>query len=325
LLGQVAALGRFFGIVLALVLATQLVVFVLPALTRYLMLLLQSRAQGNDPEPLNIDVLSWVGNSWSLFPLVPVALFIYLVYFSGSWFGGWAALIIALAFAAFFPAMLIVLALTRSPIESMRPRAIYRLIKRCAGRYLIAPTFLVAAVAAAWWVNTVFENDLFTEFVCLYLVFASFAVFGGVIQPFELHREVEIYEPVGPDPGEADQLQVAGRVGVLNHAYGLVSHGNRAGGLDHIYQALAGDRDSLSGWPWFLDQMLQWENTDAALVFAQQYLHQLLHDRNNVVAVKVMLRCRLANQAFKPLPDDRPLALEAAIQCQADDLIGLLR
>ena len=44
-----------------------------------------------------------------------------------------------------------------------------------------------------------------------------------------------------------------------------------------------------------------------------------------VEAVKLMLRCRLVNAAFRPLPEDAALALDAARHCQNDELISFLR
>ena len=71
--------------------------------------------------------------------------------------------------------------------------------------------------------------------------------------------------------------------------------------------------------------MLRWATQDPALFFGQRYLSRLLHDGNNIAAVKLIMRCRLINEAFKPLSEDRELALEAAEHCQNDELISLLQ
>ena len=71
--------------------------------------------------------------------------------------------------------------------------------------------------------------------------------------------------------------------------------------------------------------MLRWEINEAALPFAQQYLSRLLRAGEQVEAVKLMLRCRLVNAAFRPLPEDAALALDAARHCQNDELISFLR
>ena len=46
---------------------------------------------------------------------------------------------------------------------------------------------------------------------------------------------------------------------------------------------------------------------------------------DDVAAVKLILRCRLENDGFKPLPGDRELALEAAERCQQQELARSLR
>ncbi len=66
--------------------------------------------------------------------------------------------------------------------------------------------------------------------------------------------------------------------------------------------------------------MLRWENQEPALVYAQTYLGRLLQGGDYVAAVKLMMRCRLINEAFKPLPEDRDLAIEAAEQCGNEEL-----
>ena len=71
--------------------------------------------------------------------------------------------------------------------------------------------------------------------------------------------------------------------------------------------------------------MLRWENRDAALVFGQSYLGELLRDGDQVAAVKVMMRCRMENDRFAPLARDLPLALEAAEACGNQELAGFLR
>jgi len=145
------------------------------------------------------------------------------------------------------------------------------------------------------------------------------------------------YDPVPVDAGvrkdenpvtaeiEDSDATLRQRTTVLNHAYGFIAHDNRAGGLDHIYLCIADDPNPDNAWAWFLKQMLPWELNDAVLEFAQQYLKRMLYRGDNVAAVKLMLRCRLINEKFRPLPEDRTQALEAAEHCNNDELINVLR
>lgn len=115
------------------------------------------------------------------------------------------------------------------------------------------------------------------------------------------------------------------RTAVLNHAYGFVSRDNRAGGLDHIYLCIADDPNPDKAWAWFFEKMLAWEVKDAALVFAQQYIRRMSYREDHVAVVKIMMRCRLVNESFLPLPEDRPQALLAAQQCHNEELVKALR
>ena len=322
---EIASLGRMFGLVIALVLATQLIVFVLPALLRYLMVILQARAYGREPEPLDIDLLSWVGNVWTLFPIVHVGAFVYAVYIADSYFGGSAALGVAAAYAVFLPASLIVLAVSQSALSSLNPFTLFELVKRCGFAYLIGPAFVIATTWVVSRLNTAFDIDMLTEFVSLYFVFAAFAIFGGIVRPLHLERELDIPMPASIDEEVQRDRHLLERTMVLNHAYGIVSRGNRAQGLKHIYKALADDPNDAAGWAWFFENMLRWENPEAAFAFAQRYLHELLSYGENVKAVKVMMRCRMVNPAFKPLIEDLELAAAAAEECHNEELANFLR
>ena len=325
ILFEIASFGRMFGLVIALVLAAQLIVFVLPALLRYLMVILEARAYGREPEALDINLLSWVGNLWTLFPIVHVAAFVYVVYVTASYFGGAAALSVAVAYAMFLPASLIILAVSHSALASLNPVTIFELVKRCGFVYLIGPAFVMAATWIVIRINVAFNSDMLTEFISFYLIFAAFAVFGGMVRPLKLQRELDIPNPVTIDEKTERDRTLLERTMVLNHAYGIVSRGNRAQGLKHIYKALADDPDDAAAWAWFFENMLRWEYPEAALAFAQQYVHELLSYGENVKAVKIMMRCRMVNAAFKPLFEDLDLAAAAAEECHNEELASFLR
>jgi hypothetical protein len=322
---QIVLLSQVFGMVIFLVLAGQLLVFILPAFLRYLMVVLRARASGREPDPLDIDLFPWVGQLWTLFPVVHILLFIYVVYLGGSYFGSGAALGIALIYAAVLPASLITLAITQSALASLNPATLLRLARRLGFAYLTGPMFVVAASWLVVKINVQYNNDLITEFVGLYLVFAAFAVFGGLARALDLQRELDIPLPDGPDEELELERHLLERTAILNHAYGLISRGNRDKGLQHVFDALAQDPYEDAGWAWFFDAMMQWANPEAALAFAQRYVHELLRNGENVKAVKLMLRCRLVNPAFRPLPEDIDLAAAAARECHNDELASFLR
>ena len=156
-------------------------------------------------------------------------------------------------------------------------------------------------------------------------MFAFYAVTGAVIREKKLTEEVYIDDPVEPDV----EAQIANlekeRIFNLNHAYGLVSRGNREGGLAHIYKWLQTDPDPDKAWDWFFARMLAWEESRHALFYAQQYLSRLIAQNDRIRVCKLILRCRMVDETFRPLPEDLPAAREAAEQCGNRELVNTLK
>ena len=322
---QIMLLGSSFGLAIALILATQLVVFVVPALQRTLMRLLEARSMGREPDPPTIECFSWVGNTWTLFPIVHVGVIAYFWLLAADSLGATVSYSIAAGYALLLPASLVVLGVTQSVLESINPRAILLLLRQCGIGYLVAPVFLVAAVAVVTWLKHHVDYDVLTGLVGFYLLFAAFAIFGGMVRPLQLQQQLEVPGiPQSRDTEYTGQLALV-REAALNHAYGLTSRGNRSGGLQHLLSELAGDPDPAGGWYWYFDRMMRWENNSAGLAFAQHYIHELLRNGDCVAAVKVMLRCQRVNAAFKPLAEDLSQAIDAAQACRNDELVRTLQ
>jgi hypothetical protein len=296
-----------------------------PATLRYLMHILDAQLRGQDPAPPDIDLFLWFGSAWSIFPAVHLIFLIYATYILGSRFGVVGLLTVFIVFAAVLPASLAVLAITRSPLESLNPKAIGGLIRRCGLTYWIAPSFLLVTLISSWLISATSLPGLAQELVNFFFIFACYAVVGATVRPQQLHKEVDIPEPLVPDEDQIDASLSKERTAILNHAYGFTSRGNRDGGFKHLYGHLEGDPEPDTAWRWFFEQMLRWEIQEPALLFGQQYLSRLLNDGDYVEAVKLIMRCRLVNEAFKPLAEDRKLALEAAEHCHNDELISILR
>ena len=198
-----------------------------------------------------------------------------------------------------------------------------RLCSRLGVSYLYAPVLLVLIVVllillqnTPHWMQSLIE---------LYAAFAFFSVVGTMLARDALLDDVEIPH-VDADSETLEQARLDDRrAAVLNHAYGFVSRGNSSGGLEHIYAWLENDPQPTAAWPWFFEQMLRWENTDSALVFAQVWVGKLLRSGLDIQAVKIMLRARLINERFRPLPADLPLAIDAAGKSGNDELATALR
>ena len=307
------------------ILGLLLLLLVLPSFFRYLMRVLDARARGKDPGPLTVDDLLWFGDAWSLFVIVHVAVVIYANYYLGTSVGLAGALLANVLLAAVIPASLAVLAVTRNPVECLIPRSVAGVIRRCGPGYWMLPSYLLLVGVLIWWLNTTRTLSFWLELLTAFLVFAFFALLGAVIAPCKLHDEVSIHEPAEPDQEMLTANLLKERTEVLNHAYGFISRGNRDGGFNHIRVWLEDDPDPDAAWQWFFEQMLCWEIDEPVLVYARTYLGRLLRDGNDVAAVKLMLRCRLIKESFRPLPEDSALAIAAAEHCGNEDLAQVLK
>ena len=314
LLLQLAIAAGIFGVWLA--------VIIVPALFRYLVMLAEARAQNRDAEPPGIEYFSFAGNLWTLFPVLPLVAFL-AMYLAAADIGAVPAVMVAGLIAALFPAMMAVLVITHSPAQSLNPVAWFHLTTRLGVAYLYAPVMLVLIVILLMLLQS--TPHWMQSLVELYAAFAFYSVVGTMLARDELLDEVAI-----PDVDTtSEELQQARlferRATVLNHAYGFVSRGNSDGGLQHIFSWLESDPQPAAAWPWFFEQMLRWDTTDAALAFAQVWVGELLRNGLNIQAVKIMLRARLVNERFRPRPEDLPLAIDAAEKSGNEELLAALR
>lgn len=304
------------------VLGLWLAIAVVPAYLRYLTMIAEARARDRDASPPGIEYFTLVGNAWTLFPVVPVVFLGFLVVESMQAFGAAAALVVALLGSLVLPAIIGVLVITHSPLQSVDPRAIRSFIRGSGASYAYAPVAAILVVAVPMtldflplWARSLLE---------VYLLAAFFAVVGAVTRSAGLIDEMELPGGVLPDPVETLAAEAADRTRVLNHAYGFLSRGNRDGGLEHIYTSLRNDPDPDEAWRWYLEQMLRWEDTYPGLLLAQQYLGRLLANGEQLAAVKLMLRCVAVDEAFRPLSADLPRAIAAAEACNNRELVETL-
>ncbi|MDJ0792716.1 MAG: hypothetical protein QNI98_00625 [Woeseiaceae bacterium] len=314
LLTSFAAWGGLLGLFL--------LAFVLMATVRFLMMVLEARARGREPETPGIEFFSLFGDGWNLFPAALIVLSALLIDVTGDNFGIVGATVVSVIVCVAFPASLAVLAITRSPLQSINPVAIARLIARCGGTLWIAVAFGQVAGWLAFLSNEL--PSLLASFVQMYLYFAYFSLLGSLIEPYNLFEEVGI-----PAPLEKDDAEISGdlekhRVGVLGHAYGFISRDNREGGFRHILGEIDRDPDPVQAWAWYFGKMLDWENQQHALFFAQHYIRDALQHGDDIVALKVIMRCRLIDERFKPAREDMPAAIEAAERQGNTELAAVL-
>jgi len=307
------------------VLGIWLAIVVVPAYFRYLLYLLEARANGRTAPSPGIELFNWVENFWSLFPLVLVSLLIWGGYFLANKYSFAIAAVPGVLILFIFPASMAVLAVTRSPIESLNPAALFVLIKACGRDYLMVPLIIVAMGFLIWTLMILNMPGVLIMAAVMYASILLFTLTGAVLYENGSSIAVDIPPPLEPGAEQLEAELTSARTKVLNHAYGFISRGNRQGGLQHVYDWIGKEADVNAAYRWFFEQMLKWESSEAALVFAQEYLAWLLDRRHDIEAIKLINRCLMEDARFKPLPGTSSAALAAAERQANDELCAYLR
>ncbi len=299
------------------------VILTLPPLFRYQSMILESCAKGKVPAAFDAEFFSWIGTTWTLFPL-PLAVGFVMggMYAGAEWgdLGTWSTVALA---ALVFPASLALLAISHSPLEAINPLAIFRLYRGALPTFCIAPLYFLVAI----WISTQTGGLPVPvgTFVHLFLFLSFATVTGTLIQPFDLVSNVHI-----PDALERDAREIAGdiedvRTLVLGHAYGFISRDNRAGGFKYIVEEIRRDPDPAGAWAWYFDRMLGWENKQHAMFFGQHHVADMLDHGEEIPALKAIMRCRSLDETFRPFPDDIPRAISAAERNGNNELAAVLK
>ncbi|MEJ2273031.1 MAG: hypothetical protein P8Y01_00400 [Woeseiaceae bacterium] len=305
------------------VLGIVVIILSLPPLFRFQSHILDAYANGRAPEAFDAEYFNWVGSLWTLFPLLLFAA-CGIAGFAAFQAGGTTGLAgLVLVAALLTPASLAVLTITRSPLQALNPAALWRVYERVGPAFLIAPAYLLAATGFLGWYGDL--PPWARPPGVLFLLYSLAALIGTLIAPRQLVHDVYI-----PDGREPDAKQIAADVNsaralALTHAYGFISRDNRRGGFEHLFAAIERDPDPAGAWAWYFDRMLGWENPLHALFFAQHYVHDALAHGEDLKALKVILRCRLVNEQFKPFADDLRAAQQAAERSHNAELAEVLK
>ena len=318
LAGSVLAIAvGIFGIVTLIALV--------PALFVYLLNVLDARIAGREVEPPVVEDFSWLTGLWSRMPM-----FILLG-------GGWAALTISVQWGIlpavalsmllliFYPASMALLSLTRSWLGSINPLAILTLLRICGHRYFLVPAVIGSLAGFLYILSWYDAPRLMLEFGYMYLLFLMFSLTGVVVGDSDALKYVENPAPVEPGDDAVDAQIEKERVAILDHAYGLVSRGNRDGGFAHIEAFMAESPGRGEHYRWFFEEMMRWEDTQPALFFAQRFLGHLLDSGDQHLVLKLLGRCLLENPQFRPLAGDRERVFELLEAHGREDLAQQLR
>lgn len=307
--------ARLFGVLLMLL--------IVPAVFRYQMILLEARAKGKTPEVPGIEFFNWFGSGWTLFPVVTVAALIWATVEATEKYGTAGGLVIVTLAGVLFPASIAILAITHSPMQSLNPVALARLLGECAGTFWLATILLPVFT----WLSIQAEQLplMLAIFVQLMLSFSFFSLVGSLVRPYGLVENIDLPPSPVPDGTEAAAELQKIREDTLSHAYGFISRGNREGGFRHLFDRIDEDPDPVSAWAWFFERMLLWDSPLPALFYAQHYVHDYLRHGEQVPAVKLILRCQLIDEQFRPFPADIAAAIAAAEACDNQALAVELR
>jgi hypothetical protein len=312
------ALGLWGG-----VLGLVAIILCLPALFRFQSHILDAFANGRAPAAFDAEYFNWVGSLWALFPLLLAAACGAAGLFTFERWGAAGFAVFAGAAALLVPASLAVLTITQSPLQALNPAALWRVYERVGPSFLIAPAYLLAATVLLVWHGDVPVG--FRILSVLFLLYSLAALIGTLIAPLKLVRDVYIPDAREPDTAKRAADLEATRAEALSHAYGFISRDNRRGGFEHLIDRIGHDPDPAGAWAWYFDRMLGWENPLHALFFGQHYVHDALARGEDVRALKVIMRCRLVNEQFKPFPDDLEAARQAAERSHNDELAKVLK
>lgn len=308
--------GAFIGGILILCL-------VVPPLFRFQTHIAESYANGRAPDAFDAEYFNWIGRMWTLLPLLLAALLSIAGYYGTTAWGTTGTWLVFVLAAAIVPASLAVLVITHSALQALNPVALFRVFERAGSSFLAAPFYALVLMLA--FIELAPLPPWAAIFVFLFALFSLASLTGTLIADSRLVDDVDI-----PDAIEPDEATIAGgiekaRDSALAHAYGFISRDNREGGFKHIIAEIEQDPDPAAAWAWYFARMLEWENKAPALFFAQHHIHDALRHGEDARALKVIMRCRLVDEQFKPRPEDIPAALAAAERTKNHELVEVLQ
>jgi hypothetical protein len=308
-----------------------LLILLLPAYLRYLLDILDARANGRQPEAPTADMFSLVDSAWTLFPAVPIALLLGFSYFIAPYAAGSGAArellahLPAIAFVLIMPAFLTVLTMTHSPAACLNPLTIVTVIRRNLPGYLFIPLLTSLVSVGLFGLKHAGVPPWLMDLGESYRLFLFCSLTGAVMYKSAMYLQVDIPDSVEPEDAELDRKLLAERKTVASHAYGFISRGNRDGGLMHVQQSIDQEADVDGAYQWYFDEMLRWGSSDAVLYFAQSYLGRLLRLEQEAAAIRLLTRCLYRDSRFRPLEQDRRMVAELLRKNRRSDLLAELQ
>lgn len=305
------------------ILGGSLLFLFVPVYFRYLLYVLEARAAGRQAPVLAVEMVEPWNN---LRLLAPPVLYTsgYIATLVMVPEQAWLQLAYVAALLAVLPASLAILAITRSALESLHPMAIVRTMRACGPRYAFVPAVIVLIGGILVLPVSAALPGVMRLLAANYVVMLLFTLTASLLREKSLATDIDIGAPAERSAAEDDIMVQKARQRVANHAYGMISRGNRAGGFAHIDTWLASEANPGSASNWFFNEMLSWQSANAALFYAQHCLAELLRDADDRPALKLITRCLHEDPRWKPAAEDRAATLQLLERYQREDLRKLL-
>lgn len=285
-----------------------------PALTGYLVQVVEWTSRRQAPPVADAELFLLLGRDWRLFPLVPAAALYVIHGVMSAWSPMAAAAVTFLLAILVLPLSLMLFSVTESRVESIKPWAMLRLLKRLWPDYgWTIPALLVFSIVGGLAWQVALPPALILA-VGIYLLMVFALLCGRLLTVVDVADETDIAAPREATADELDAAVTADRSKVLNHAYGLLSRGNRDGGFAHLDAYLDNCEDDAAAALWFYFQMQAWDLGDVPLFYAQGLIARLLDRGDDAAALKVLTSCLHRNENFRPRPEDRQRLSGAAEQ-----------
>lgn len=302
-----------------------IILFSLPPIFRYHMLIVEDCARGSKPGALDAEYFNWIGGAYTFFPLPVSVAYVFAGIYGFEYFGYPGLIALGIFGCLQYPAMLALLAITHSPLQSINPVAVFHLYRKSGDVFWMAPVYLVLIQFAFIQIEEAPIPLIFSNVLQLFFMFSFAALVGTLIAPEKLIDDVYIPDAIAPVRSkEVSDIQQA-RTLALNHGYGFISRNNREGGFKHIMEEIERDPLPTEAWRWYFERMLKWEESYHALFFAQHYIRDLLRHGESIPAQKLTMRCLMMNEQFRPFPEDIPTLIEVAAETGNDELATVLK
>ena len=182
----------------ARLLGIALLFLTLPAYLRYLLYLLEARANGRSAPVPDIAMFNPADNLWTLTPLIHIAIATWAGILLANTISAFGAILLGAAFVLIVPASMAVLAITHSPAESLNPAAIVRMVRACGAAYFIVPIVLIAMSCLLVMLYLAGVPLILIDLATSYQIVLLFTMTGAVLPVNNVAMQVAIPDSIEP-------------------------------------------------------------------------------------------------------------------------------